>query len=82
MKPPRPQMSKVAHSAIIIQRAFRVFKRKQKEGRERRSKGLKSQQEGLTRQPINGSKKVSLLPELLNKVFIVIFVAGWKEKLC
>ena len=71
MKPPRPQMSKVAHSAIIIQRAFRVFKRKQKEGRERRSRGLKSQQEGLTRQPISVSKKVSLVETFETKFFLL-----------
>ena len=56
LKPPRPKMSKVAHSAIIIQRAFRLFRKKQVEGRLRRAKGLESQN-GLT---INNSKKVSL----------------------
>ena len=31
-KPPRPQMAKVAHSAIIIQKAFRIYKKKKLEG--------------------------------------------------
>ena len=72
-KPPRPKMSKVAHSAIIIQRAFRIFKKKQKEGRLRNAKGSKFQQAGLTRQPINNSKKVSLSVTLETKVSIFIF---------
>ena len=35
-KPPRPQMAKVAHSAIIIQKAFRIYKKKKLEGRLRK----------------------------------------------
>ena len=38
VKPPRPQMAKVAHSAIIIQRAFRIYKRRKAEGRLRHAK--------------------------------------------
>ena len=79
LRPPRPKMSKVAHSAIIIQRAFRVFRKKQVEGRLRRAKGLESQ-DGLTRQPINNSRKVSL--RLSKQSFYCHLIADWQEELC
>merc|ERR1712079_775555 len=41
-KPPRPQMAKVAHSAIIIQRAFRRWKWKRLEGKLRRSSKVRN----------------------------------------